>query len=100
VTTLRSSELRRQFLKSFGVGLPALIAMRASAASGNGKKTVRIVQFDAAGLRTGVVEVEKIEKPISEWKRQLTPEQLEITRQAGTERAGKEIQRCRIHAVA
>lgn len=88
VTMPRSSEARRQFLKSLGFGLPALFAVRAAIGAGNGKKTVRIVQFDAAGVRTGVVEVEKIEKPPSDWKKQLTPEQFEITRQAGTERAG------------
>jgi peptide-methionine (R)-S-oxide reductase len=88
MTVPRSFEARRQFLKSLGFSLPALFAFRASIAAGNGKKTVRIVQFDAAGMRTGVVEVEKVEKPPSDWKKQLTPEQFEVTRQAGTERAG------------
>lgn len=87
VTMPRSSEARRQFLKSLGLSLPAFFAFRASMAAGNGKKTVRIVQFDAAGLRTGVLEVDKVEKTPSDWKKQLTAEQFEITRQAGTERA-------------
>ena len=51
-------------------------------------KTVRIVEFSAAGVRTGVVQVEKIEKPDTEWKKQLTPEQFAVTRQAATERPG------------
>jgi peptide-methionine (R)-S-oxide reductase len=88
VTIAVSFTPRRRFLKFLGIGLPAALALRAYPAAGNGKKTVRIVQFDAAGLRTGLVEVEKIEKPSPEWKKQLTPEQFEITRQAGTERAG------------
>ena len=49
------------------------------------KQLVRIVEFDASGVRTGVVEVEKVEKPEAEWKKQLTAEQFEVTRQAGTE---------------
>jgi peptide-methionine (R)-S-oxide reductase len=88
VTPLRSSKPRRQFLKLLGVSLPAAFAFRASAATTNGKSTVRIVQFDAAGVRTGVVELEKIEKPSSEWKKQLTAEEFAIARQAGTERPG------------
>jgi peptide-methionine (R)-S-oxide reductase len=34
------------------------------------------------------VEVEKIEKPLAEWKKILAPDQFQVTRQAGTERAG------------
>jgi peptide-methionine (R)-S-oxide reductase len=49
-------------------------------------RLVKIVEFDASGNRTGVAEMEKIEKPAAEWKKQLTPEQFEVTRKAGTER--------------
>jgi len=58
------------------------------AAATSSKKTVKIVQFDAAGVRTGVVELEKVEKPVAEWKKQLSPEQFQITRNAGTEIPG------------
>jgi peptide-methionine (R)-S-oxide reductase len=51
-----------------------------------GSKKVRIVEFDASGARTGVIEVEKIEKPVSEWRKQLSAEQFAVARQAGTER--------------
>jgi methionine-R-sulfoxide reductase len=50
-------------------------------------KTIKIVQFDAAGNRTGVEEVEKIVKSDEEWRKQLTAEQFEVTRKKGTERA-------------
>jgi peptide-methionine (R)-S-oxide reductase len=83
-----SSNPRRQFLKLLGAGIPAAFAFRALSAASTGKKTVRIVQFDAAGIRTGVVEMDKVEQPLAEWKKQLTPEQFQIARQAGTERAG------------
>ncbi len=79
---------RRLFLKILGAGIPAAIVFKASSASAAGRKTVRIVQFDLAGVRTGVVEVEKIEKPDAEWRKQLTPEQFAVARQAGTERPG------------
>jgi peptide-methionine (R)-S-oxide reductase len=49
---------------------------------------VHIVEFDSAGVRKGVIEVEKVEKPLADWKKQLTAEQFEITRQAGTEIPG------------
>jgi len=71
---------RRLFLKLLGSG----IAASAFAAG----KMVRIAEFDASGVRTGVVQVEKIEKPAAEWKKQLTAEQFEVTRHAGTERPG------------
>jgi peptide-methionine (R)-S-oxide reductase len=88
VTIPDSSKARRQFLKLLAIGTPAALALRTLAAATNQAKTVHIVQFDAAGIRTGVVEMEKVEKPLSEWKKQLTREQFEITRQAGTERPG------------
>jgi peptide-methionine (R)-S-oxide reductase len=80
---------RRMFLRAIGYAAPAAAAVSRLSAFGTGKgKVVKIVEFDASGLRTGAVEVEKIEKPESEWKKQLTPEQFEITRQAGTEVPG------------
>ncbi len=81
---------RRLFLRTLGVAVPAAAAVRSlSAFASSGKKqVVRIVEFDASGTRTGVVELEKIEKPEAAWKKQLTPEQFEVTRHAGTERPG------------
>jgi peptide-methionine (R)-S-oxide reductase len=74
---------RRLFLKLVGgaAALPAGIALAAGT-----KHVVRIVEFDASGTRTGVMEVEKVEKPLAEWKKQLSAEQFEVARQAGTER--------------
>jgi peptide-methionine (R)-S-oxide reductase len=80
---------RRSFLKLLGASVPAATLVKTASAFGTGKtKLVKIVEFDAAGVRTGVVEVEKIEKPLAEWKKQLDAEQFEVTRQAGTERPG------------
>ena len=87
MTIFNSPELqRRRLLQLLGGSVPAAMLLRTALAAEK-KHLVRIVEFDAAGVRTGVVEVEKIVKPAAEWKKQLTPEQFEVTRQAGTERA-------------
>jgi peptide-methionine (R)-S-oxide reductase len=72
-----------------GMAVSALAGSRlASAASNKPPKMVKIAQFDAAGNRTGVMEVEKVVKTEEEWRKQLDPEQFEVTRRKGTERAG------------
>jgi peptide-methionine (R)-S-oxide reductase len=76
---------RRLFLTLAGSSVAAFV-LRGRAAFA--KQTVRIVQFDYAGIRTGVAEVEKIEKSDAEWKKQLTSEQYQVAREAGTERPG------------
>jgi peptide-methionine (R)-S-oxide reductase len=50
-------------------------------------KRVKIVEFDAAGKKTGVVEVDKIVKSPEEWKKQLDALTYHVTREQGTERA-------------
>jgi peptide-methionine (R)-S-oxide reductase len=89
LTTFNSSASdRRIFLKFFGVAIPAAMIVRICPALASGKPPlVRIVEFDPSSTRTGVVEVEKMVKPEAEWKKQLTAEQFEVTRHAGTERA-------------
>ncbi|HVW86329.1 MAG TPA: peptide-methionine (R)-S-oxide reductase MsrB [Bryobacteraceae bacterium] len=84
MTCLNDQTGRRGFLLACGFGFSAL----AMAATDKGRvKMVRIVQFDAAGNRKGVEEVEKIVKSDDEWRKQLSPEQFDVTRKAGTERA-------------
>jgi peptide-methionine (R)-S-oxide reductase len=89
MTAISSSKLqRRLFLEFVGTCLPTALFLRTSSAATAGKKSVRIIEFDASGNRTGVFEVEKVEKSLGDWKSQLTPEQFYITRQAGTEFPG------------
>jgi peptide-methionine (R)-S-oxide reductase len=88
MTIFNSPELpRRLFLKLIGGSFSAAMILRTTPAfAADKKRLVRIVEFDPSGARTRVTEVEKIEKPLAEWKKQLTAEQFEVTRQAGTER--------------
>jgi peptide-methionine (R)-S-oxide reductase len=84
-----SSKLqRRGFLQVVAASVPAAMLLKTSARGATAGKQVSIVEFDAAGVRTGVTKVDKVEKPLAEWKKQLSAEQFEITRQAGTERPG------------
>jgi peptide-methionine (R)-S-oxide reductase len=77
---------RRAFVKLMAGGFAAAVAGKNSAFAAGSQHMVRIVEFDPSGVRMGVVEVAKIEKPVSEWQKQLTAEEFEVTREAGTER--------------
>jgi peptide-methionine (R)-S-oxide reductase len=72
---------RRQAL---ALAVPAALAAQQKTAK---RKTVKIVEFDDSGKRAGVAEVEFVEKPEAEWKKQLTGDQFMVTRKEGTERA-------------
>ena len=77
---------RRAFFHTVAGGFGAS-AIALAAATDKGRKTVKIAQFDASGNRTGVEVVEKVVKSDEEWRKQLSPEQFEVTRRKGTERA-------------
>lgn len=47
---------------------------------------VKIVQFDDAGKKLGVVTLPKVVKTDQEWRKLLDPEQYRVTRHAATER--------------
>ncbi len=51
------------------------------------RRTVKLAEFTDSGQPKGVAEVEKVEKSDTEWRQQLTPEEYDVTRHAGTERA-------------
>jgi len=69
---------RRRFVSLMAAGAVGVLAAET-------RRTVRIAEFDASGRRTGVVEVERVEKTVDQWQAQLTSQQYWVTRQAGTE---------------
>jgi peptide-methionine (R)-S-oxide reductase len=82
---------RRKFLAAGGAALAGYFLwmlkkphlMTAEAA----EKEVTIVQFSDDGKRLAKVKVSKAVKSDDEWRKQLTADEFEITRHAGTERA-------------
>jgi len=78
---LLNSSTRRGFLGALGAGFGASLVL----AGDTKEKTVRIVDFDAAGRKKGEMEVPKIVKTDAEWRKQLNAEQFAVTRKADTE---------------
>lgn len=77
---------RRAFLLK-SLGRFAAVGFAAQAASPVWARAVKLVEFTDDGQRKGVVTLEKVKKTDAEWRKQLNPEQYQVTRHAGTERA-------------
>jgi peptide-methionine (R)-S-oxide reductase len=85
---------RRTFIATSIVGLVGFAGWcyqrsesnRVEAAPDKPPKQVAIVEFNDAGQQTGVETVPMIRKTDDEWKKQLSSDSYEVTRNAGTER--------------
>jgi peptide-methionine (R)-S-oxide reductase len=82
----------RRILLTGGLGAVALGMIfgksRAFADAKPSGGSVTIENFDASGKSLGMVQVSKVVKTDAEWHQLLSPESYDITRKAGTERAG------------
>jgi peptide-methionine (R)-S-oxide reductase len=58
----------------------------AQSASGRTIAKVWIAEFSPTGVPTGLSRIDKVVKTDLEWKKQLTAEQYDVTREGGTER--------------
>jgi peptide-methionine (R)-S-oxide reductase len=78
--------MRRRTFLTGGLSFAATAGIALAGGFGSGRM-VKIVEFTETGKREQEVQVEKLQKTDEEWKRQLTPEQYQVARRAGTERA-------------
>jgi peptide-methionine (R)-S-oxide reductase len=82
----------RRMLLLGGAGAVALAAIAGKTRAFGDTKAdggmVMIETFDASGKSLGVKQVAKVVKSDADWRKLLSPESYDITRRAGTERAG------------
>ncbi len=71
----------------YGLHRPLDVARAATLRGGRMPAMVKIVQFDAAGQKTGVAEVATVQKPDEEWQKQLSDLSYNVTRHSDTEPA-------------
>jgi peptide-methionine (R)-S-oxide reductase len=76
---------RRRFLGTALVGALGLTLRPVDGDASAWLDDVTIVDFSADGKRVGSMRLQKVVKPDAEWRRQLTPQAYQITRQHGTE---------------
>ena len=75
---------RRTFIASLCGAAATAIAY---AGKTSGAHQVTVVRYSGYGKKEGPVTVDKVVLKDEEWKKKLTPEEFEVTRKAGTERA-------------
>jgi len=93
---LDGRSLSRRIFVAAALELPLALALgcalRTQAAAGSDAPappatapTVTVIAFSDAGKKTGPIKVAKVVKTNAEWRKLLSPEQFDVTREKGTE---------------
>ena len=86
----RNRPLSRRSFVTTALRLPIAIAFgltyrAAAAASSTPPAMVTVISFTDAGVKEGPSTIPKVDKPLAQWRKQLSSEQFHVTREKGTE---------------
>ena len=81
-----ANSTRRHFLAACGTAATMGCFLTKGTSLQSGAR-VFVIRFDKSGQSEGLVQVDKVVLSDAEWKKRLSPQEFEVTRNAGTELA-------------